>query len=192
VPSPVLDKEKMILFCGRFENWSKRIDRLLRIWAEVQDRMPEWRLVLVGDGPDMGGIRELAERLALKRISFEGRRSDVFAYYDRASVVCLTSQTEGWPLALSEGQARGCIGVAFGCTAGVREILSPSGENGYIVRPFDEKEFATALLEIASSDEDALRRIRINGMEKRRQYLPEIIAQKWKVLFDKLMHNEDI
>ena len=192
VPSPVLDKEKIVLFCGRFENWSKRIDRLLRIWAEVQDRMPEWRLVLVGDGPDMGGIRELAERLALKRISFEGRQSDVASYYDRASVVCLTSQTEGWPLALSEGQARGCIGVAFGCTAGVREILSPSGGNGYIVRPFDEKEFATVLLEIASSDEDALRRIRIGGMEKRRQYLPEIIAQKWKVLFDKLMHNEDI
>ena len=30
------DKEKIVLFCGRFENWSKRIDRLLRIWAKVQ------------------------------------------------------------------------------------------------------------------------------------------------------------
>lgn len=34
------DKENMILFCGRFENWSKRIDRLLRIWSKVQDRLP--------------------------------------------------------------------------------------------------------------------------------------------------------
>ncbi len=187
VSSPVLEKEKMILFCGRFENWSKRIDRLLRVWANVQNRMPEWKLVLVGDGPDLEKMRSLAGELALERVFFEGRRADVSSYYDRASVVCLTSQTEGWPLALTEAQARGCIGVAFGCTAGVREILSPSGQCGFAVSPFDEDEFAATLLKIASLSEDELRSLRINGMEKRRQYLPEVIAEKWKVLFDSLM-----
>ncbi len=192
VESPVLEKEKMILFCGRFENWSKRVDRLMRIWAKVQDKMPDWTLVLAGDGPDMKMIRRQAEELALERVQFVGKVADTGPYYDRASVVCLTSQTEGWPLALSEGQARGCIGVAFDSTAGIREILSPSGRCGYLVKAFDEDEYAKVLLGIASAPQVDLHKIRIEGIEKRGQYLPQLIANKWKCLFDNLMHYENI
>ena len=39
VASPNLDKEKVVMFCGRFEAWSKRIDRLLRIWKQVEDEL---------------------------------------------------------------------------------------------------------------------------------------------------------
>lgn len=186
VEAPNLDKENEILFCGRFENWSKRIDRLLRIWSKVQDKLPSWRLTLVGDGPAMAYLKDLACQLALQRVSFEGSKTNVAPYYDRASVVCLTSQTEGWPLALTEAQARGCIGVAFASTAGIREILSPSGECGFLVEPFSEDEFAAALLSIASSGEEDLRKIRLQGIEKRRKYSPQEISRKWKDLFDSL------
>lgn len=192
VPSPCLKKEKMILFCGRFENWSKRIDRLLRIWKLVQDDMPEWSLDLVGDGPALEDMKAYAQQLALKRVKFEGRRSDVGAFYSRASVVCMTSQTEGWPLALTEGQANGCIGVAFACSAGVVDVLSPDGECGFLVKPFDENAYATILKKIASCSDEDLRSIRENGINKRRQYSPEIISHKWKVLFDSLCENEQV
>lgn len=177
------EKEKMILFCGRFENWSKRIDRLLRIWAKVQHSMPEWRLVLVGDGPAGGMLRAMAEDMSLERVFFEGHRTDVADYYRKASVVALTSETEGWPLALSEGQAHGCIGVAFGCTSGVRDILSPEGECGFVVPPFDEDAYADVLLKIASMNEEELLKIRQNAVKKRMQYVPEVIAEKWRNLF---------
>jgi glycosyltransferase involved in cell wall biosynthesis len=100
-----LEKENVMLFCGRFENWSKRIDRLLRIWSKVQGALPDWRLVLVGDGRDGKMLRELAGELGLERVSFEGMQTDVRPYYAEASVLCLTSETEGWPLTLTEGQA---------------------------------------------------------------------------------------
>ena len=180
------DKEKTILFCGRFENWSKRIDRLLRIWAKVQHSMPEWRLVLVGDGPAGKMLRKMAADMNLERVTFEGHRTDVPDYYRKASVVALTSETEGWPLALSEGQAHGCIGIAFGCTSGVKEILSPEGECGFAVSPFDEDLYADVLLNIASMSDEELLKIRQNAVRKRMQYIPETIAQKWKDLFDEL------
>lgn len=186
VPSPCLEKENMMLFCGRFENWSKRIDRLLRIWKLVQDDIPGWELEMVGDGPAWEEMKVYAQRLALKRVKFEGCRSDVSAFYSRASVVCMTSQTEGWPLALTEGQANGCIGVAFACSAGVEDVLSPNGKCGFLVKPFDENAYATVLKKIASCREVDLRSIRINGINKRKQYSPEIISHKWKVLFDSL------
>lgn len=183
------DKENVVLFCGRFENWSKRIDRLLRIWGKVQGKAPQWRLVLVGDGADRPRLQQMAQDLALERISFEGMQTDVRKYYDRASIVAMTSQTEGWPLALSEAQAHGCIGVAFGCTSGVSEILGTDGECGFIVPAFDEERYAETLLEIMAMSEEDKMRVRRNAVEKRRQYTPEVIAQKWRTLFDELVNQ---
>lgn len=187
------DKDNILMFCGRFENWSKRIDRLLRVWSMVQDRMPDWRLVLVGNGPDAPMLRGMAEELNLERVSFEGMQKDVGRYYDKASIVAMTSQTEGWGLALSEAQARGCIGIAFGCTAGITEILEPDGECGFIVPPFDEREYAETLVRIAMMSEDEKMRIRRNSVDKRLRYSPDVIAEKWRKLFDHITcSNESI
>lgn len=179
-------KEKEILFCGRLENWSKRVDRLLRIWAAIQHDLPEWRLTIVGDGPAYKMLLNMADDLKLERVYFEGRRKDVERYYQRASVVCLTSETEGWPLALTEAQAHGCIGVAFGSTMGIKEILSPQGECGFVVPPFEERAYAETLKHIAHLSRAEELRIRTKAMEKRLQYTPDIIAEKWKNLFDML------
>lgn len=179
-------KDKMILFCGRLENWSKRVDRLLRIWSIVQHQLPEWKLVIVGDGPAYKMLRDMAQELKLERISFEGQQQNVARYYEKASIVCLTSETEGWPLAMTEAQAYGCIGVAFGATSGIKEILSPQGECGFIVPPFDEKAYADILKDIASLSPEEEYAIRKNAVEKRLQYAPDIIAEKWRVLFDTL------
>lgn len=181
------EKDNVVMFCGRFENWSKRVDRLLRIWSKVQDRMPQWRLVLVGDGADGTMLRQMAQDLDLQRVSFEGMQKNIAGYYDRASVVAMTSETEGWPLALSEAQAYGCIGIAFGCTAGVSEILGTDGECGFVVPPFDEDKYAETLVKIASMSEDEKMRIRRNAVERRRRYAPEVIAEKWRQLFDSLV-----
>ena len=186
VASPNLDKEKVVMFCGRFEAWSKRIDRLLRIWKQVEDELGDWHLELVGDGPALADMQRLAGELALKRVRFEGKRSNMADYYRRASVVCLTSQTEGWPLALTEGQANGCICVAFVSSAGIVEVLSPSGECGFVVEPFDEGAYADVLRKIAAMSDEESKRLRINGIDKRKQYRPEVISEKWKVLFDSL------
>ena len=185
------EKENIILFCGRLENWSKRIDRLLRIWATVQRQLPTWRIVIVGNGPAHKMLSEMAKELKLERISFEGRQKDVAHYYRKASIVCLTSETEGWPLALTEAQAHGCIGIAFGSTSGIKDILSPHEECGFIIPPFDENVYADTLIHIATLSEKEKEHIRRKSVEKRLQYAPSIIAKKWKELFDMLAKVEN-
>jgi glycosyltransferase involved in cell wall biosynthesis len=133
------------------------------------------------------------QELNLERVSFEGMQRDVGRYYDKASVVAMTSQTEGWGLALSEAQARGCIGIAFGCTAGITEILEPDGECGFIVPPFDELEYAETLVRIAQMNEEEKMNIRRKSVEKRLRYTPDVIAEKWRKLFDHITcSNESI
>lgn len=185
------EKEKMILFCGRLENWSKRVDRLLRIWSTIQHQLPDWKLTIVGDGPADAMLRNMAKDLQLERISFEGYQKDMAPYYRKTSIVCLTSETEGWPLALTEAQAHGCIGIAFGATSGIKEILSPHGECGFIVPPFDEQAYADTLIHIAHLSEEEAHTIRKRAVEKRLQYAPQIIAEKWRELFTSLStHHE--
>ena len=145
----------------------------------------------MGDGPADKMLRQQAVELGLDRICFEGRQSDVASYYRKASIVCLTSETEGWVLTLTEAQAAGCIGIAFGCTSGVKDILSPDGECGFIVPPFDEDLYAETLLKVARLSDDEKLQIRKNAVAKRLNYVPEIIAEKWKSLFDSLVKSRN-
>ncbi len=190
VKEPTLKKEKIIMFCGRLENTSKRIDRLLRIWGRIQHRLPDYKLMIVGDGNYRKELELQIANEKLERVEMVGKQANVNPYYRNASIVCLTSQTEGWPLCLTEAQAHGCIPIAFGCTAGVCDILSPSGTNGFIVPPFDEEEYADTLVHIATMSEEEQNIIRRNAITKRSQYAPEIIMKKWAVLFDKLLNSK--
>jgi glycosyltransferase involved in cell wall biosynthesis len=185
------DKEKIVLFCGRFENWSKRIDRLLRIWGKVQDLMPDWRLVLVGNGENWDMLKKMADRMGLKRVHFEGRKTNVADYYRKASVVALTSQTEGWPLALTEAQAQGCVAIAFDCSSGVKEVLAADKGCGIVVPSFDEDRYAEELVRISGMSDDEIMTIRRNAVKKSSLYAPEIIAEKWKALFDRLESDKE-
>ncbi|MGM9787768.1 MAG: glycosyltransferase [Candidatus Cryptobacteroides sp.] len=189
VENPQLEKEKILLFCGRFENWSKRVDRLLRIWGKVQDEMKDWRLILIGDGPDKSKLEHYAHLKNLERISFEGFQKDPHEYYRQASILCMTSQTEGWPLNICEAQAEGVIPIAFNCSAGVEETVAAEQGCGFLVEAFDEDKYATLLKEIASKNTEELLEIRLNAIRKRQDYTPDKIVPKWKNLFDKLIEG---
>ena len=181
------DKEKVILFCGRLVNVSKRLDRMLRIWGRVQHKLPDYRLVIVGDGEYRKAMEHQIAQEGLERVEMVGQRTDVDTFYRKASIVALTSQYEGWGLCLTEGQAHGCIPIAFGCSAGVRTILSPSGTYGFIVEPYDEEAYAEALLHIAAMSDEERSTIRHNVVAKSANYAPHIIMQKWADLIGSLL-----
>lgn len=184
------DKEKIILYCGRLENVSKRIDRLLRIWGRIQNQLPDYRLLIVGDGMHRKDIEAQVKKEKLQRVELFGAQSNVEQFYRKASIVCLTSQTEGWGLCLTEAQAHGCIPIAFGCSDGVKEILSPSGVNGFIVSPFNEKEYADTLVKITQMSVQEQMVIRHNAVSKRSQFTLETIMPKWVNLFDSLINGK--
>ncbi|MGN0188381.1 MAG: glycosyltransferase [Candidatus Cryptobacteroides sp.] len=181
------DKDDIILFSGRLEQFSKRVDRLLRIWEKVVADLPGWRLLIAGEGADGEMLRGMAREMGLERIEFLGYQSDMTELYRKASILCLTSQSEGWGLCLTEAQANGVIPIAFGCTGGIREILSPDGVNGFIVTPFDEDEYAAVLKRLATMDEKERAVLRHNAVSKAKQFSPGETAKKWAGLFSELI-----
>lgn len=178
-------KKKQLLFVGNMTYENKRVDRLLKIWELIYKKVPDWELILVGGGEEEQNLREQSSTMQLERVLFVGGSQDVESYYQSASVFCLTSTFEGWPLCLTEAQAHGVVPVAFNCCAGVEEILSPSGVNGILIPPFDINAFADNLYKLLTSPEkiDLMRK---NVIAKSNDYSLDIIGNKWIHLFDSL------
>ena len=187
VQSVRYEKKAIVLYVGRLNNMFKRVDRLLRIWKKVQARIPEYELKIVGDGHDRNKLEQLARRLRLERVIFEGYHTDVSEYYRDASVSCLVSSMEGWPLCLTEAQANGIIPIAFECCGGISEILSPSGENGFLVKAFNEDRFADTLIRVINLPEEEKQRLRQNVVRKSKTHPVEEVCGQWKTLFDRLL-----
>lgn len=180
-----LDKKKQILFVGRMNYVDKRIDRLIDIWGMIYRNVPEWELILVGDGSERETLELKVQRMKLERVRFVGRSDKVSDYYQDASILCLTSTFEGWPLCLTEAQSYGVVPIAFDCTAGVHEILSPSGVNGSLITPFKKKKYARALLELINNPKQ-LQKMRLNVIRKSKEYSSEVARNKWLELFNSL------
>lgn len=97
---------------GRFSE-QKNHSFILKVFGELLSQKENARLVLVGDGENMGRIRKEAEKLNLTdKIEFTGARSDVSAILQAFDVFLLPSFFEGLPIAGIEAQAAGLPVIA--------------------------------------------------------------------------------
>lgn len=136
-------KKKELLFVGRMEKRVKQPHLLLQAWKKIQARFPDWSLVMVGGGHEEAEIRAYAETLGLERVRFEGFQNPLRFYRD-ASVFCMASAYEGFPMVLVEAASCGCVPVAFNSFPAVFDIVS-DGENGCLVPAFDVDKYAETL-----------------------------------------------
>lgn len=180
-----VSKKKQVLYVGRMYYVDKRVDRLIRIWSRICREVPDWELVLVGDGEEKPVLEALTMELKAERVRFEGGCTHVQTYYRDAAILCLTSSFEGWPLVLTEAQAHGVVPIAFDCSAGVHHILAPSGTNGILVPPFDERAYGQALLRLMQ-DAPFRTALQRNVVRKSDDYDRNVIGRKWLELFERL------
>ena len=136
----------LVAFAGRLTA-AKNLDAALR----AIDRLPEARLVVIGDGEE----RQRLERVAGDRVQFVGARprGEVLGLLASADVAVLPSAWENFPHAVVEALAMGTPVVATR-VGGVPEIVR-DGENGVLVDAGDDDAFAEALTRVL--EDDALR-----------------------------------
>jgi len=142
-------KEPLVLFVGRLVE-KKGCGYLLRAMRMVEARMPEARLVVVGDGRLRGALE--AEARGLQRCRFVGAASaeEVREWMRKAAVVTVPSvvaangDSEGMCLVALEAQAMAVPVVAFR-GPGIEVV---DGETGLLVRERDADALAEALVAV--------------------------------------------
>jgi glycosyltransferase involved in cell wall biosynthesis len=136
---------------------------------------PRWRAVIIGEGPELPKLVELARRLKLDlddRVRFLGFRSDAAELLLAFDVLALTSRQEGTPMVLLEAVAAGVPIAAF-AVGGVPKLLSP--ETAMLVTPQDPRAFANMLSFVLESPGDA----RARASRATEQLGDRLSLQKW-------------
>lgn len=105
-----------MLWVGRFDVY-KHPEDAIRVLARVRSLGVDAKLVMVGESGYETYERELedlAKTLGVSDyVAFEGFQKDVGRYYERASVLLLTSEIEGYCMVLAEACAHGLPIVAY-------------------------------------------------------------------------------
>lgn len=172
-------KKNQVLFVGRL-NEQKRVDRLLRIWAEVEKRLNDWGLVIVGDGDAREKYEEYARGLRLTTVRFVGNVNSSQAM-KRSKIVVMVSSHEGFGMTLIEGMSVGTVPVAFDSYSALRDIVD-DGVNGFRIKTWDYADFARKIVELANNH--ALwQRLSLNAGQKVQQFDVRKIVDRWESLF---------
>lgn len=180
---PISVKKKQVLYVARIEYGMKRFDRMLDIWAEAGRRFPDWELIVVGDGDYLPHFKVLAKKRELHNISFVGFQNPE-PYYASASILCLTSTTEGFGMVLIEAMQYGCVPIAYNSYAALSDIIE-DGVSGYAITPFDKNEYI-AKLSLLISDAEMRQKMAEKCIEVPKRFSGDFIASKWIELFEKM------
>lgn len=182
-PVTLDNKQKEIIYMGRLDRGGKQVDQLLRVWQRAQTRLDGWTLRIYGSGKDADYLKSYAQKLGLERCHFMGRIQHPEEAYRIASVLCLTSAFEGFPLVLVEAQSHGVVPIAFNCCAGIEYIIGENNKAGILVPQYDVKGFADELVALCG-DEMRLGTLRRACLDKCQDYAPEINDAEWRRILE--------
>lgn len=133
----------VVLTVARFTA-QKGYDVLVAAAAQVLDRRPKVKFLLVGTGPEQVVIKErIAAAGRDESVLLLGRRDDVPDLLAIADLFVLPSHFEGLPLALLEAAAAG-VPVVATAIGGTIEAIGP--DHPFLVAPADPDALARAML----------------------------------------------
>jgi glycosyltransferase involved in cell wall biosynthesis len=179
-----------VLYVGRLYE-GKNVEVLLTALGDLKARGVELSCDIVGEGHLRAPLEEQVASLGLREsVEFAGGVDfeRVLEFYERADVLVLASENEGWPKAIAEGMAFGlvCVGSDTGF---VPEMLSDG--RGVVVPPGDAHALALALRRVAASPSECARMsarasawARKYSLEGLRDALRELFAARWHVSLD--------
>ena len=186
-------KKKEVVFVGRLDYNQKRVHRVIETWALLEDKYPEWTLKIVGDGIERNNLERLSVYLNLQHVNFEGFKTPR-PYYERASILMLTSEFEGFPLVLAECMSFGVVPVVYGSYSAVYDIID-DGKDGIVI-PYDKSGFhaerMAEKLSVIMSDGELRNRMAVKAREKSREYSIETIYEQWEKVLNGLRCEESV
>ncbi len=170
--------DRLIVWAGRLDS-AKRPEIAVEAFANLASRHPNWKLVLLGDGPVRPSLQaSLAARGLETRILVPGFVGNLGTWYKRADLYVMTSSYEGFPNSLLEAMAHGTPSVAFDVPTGPAE-LSAGGRRLRLLPDDDHIERLTlALDDLILRDEERVA-LASAGAEVLKTYSMDSVLGQW-------------
>lgn len=146
----IKEDEKVIIHVSNFRP-VKRVKDVIESFQKITEMIPA-KLLLVGDGPEMGIISQMVdERHLTKQVLFLGKQDNLEELYAISDLLLLLSEKESFGLVALEAMACGvpCVGTN---TGGIPEVIE-NGRTGYICEVGDIDMISSMSLKILQDDE---------------------------------------
>jgi GalNAc-alpha-(1->4)-GalNAc-alpha-(1->3)-diNAcBac-PP-undecaprenol alpha-1,4-N-acetyl-D-galactosaminyltransferase len=187
-----------IVSMGRLSH-AKGHDVLLKAFARIAERFPQWQLVIIGDGELREQLHQLAGALMEKRrVIFTGALASPFAVLCHAQIFVLASRYEGFPMAVAEALACGLPVIATDCPSrprkfgergvvagGIRELIR-DGIDGLLVPRENPVALADAILRLIEDPQERTRLAQqaTAGMTR---FSREEVVEGWEQLMEQAL-----
>jgi glycosyltransferase involved in cell wall biosynthesis len=161
------------------------VDRVLRAFALIQQRIPDARLTVAGDGSQRRSLEQLAGALELRQVEFSGQidQNRIFGQYDAADVYLNGSEIDNQPLSLLEAFACG-LPVITTDAGGIPGIVSHE-RTGLMVPCGDHEGLAREVLRLLN-DQPLAERLTHEARLECQRYSWEAVRAQWLELYDEL------
>ncbi|MDO6670835.1 glycosyltransferase family 4 protein [Cobetia amphilecti] len=165
------------LAVGRLEK-QKGFGDLITAFSIIADEIPDWDLVILGEGTQRQALEKEAERKEIQeRVFLPGRLKSLDSWYKQASIYIMSSYYEGFPNSLLEAMTYGLAVISRDCDTGPRDLITDS-YNGFLVPVDSIDELANKMLNLAK-DEDKRHEYSTKAKVVRDTYSIDKIASKW-------------
>ncbi|WP_204011360.1 glycosyltransferase family 4 protein [Sphaerimonospora thailandensis] len=159
----------------------KGYDLLIRAWAHVAARHPDWTLLIFGSGPRQEKLQAAIDKRGLTdQVLLAGPVQDVGADLVKASMFVLSSRREGGPMVVLEAMSKGLPVVSYACPTGPPELIT-DGVNGLLVKPEKIHALADAICAVIE-DEELRARLAAQGPPTAARYDIDVIGPRWERL----------
>lgn len=177
---------KKAIFAGRFDV-QKDFGMMLKVWALVQQRHPEWILNVYGNGELKPKYEELVAELKMN-VEIHPAVQDIMDKYKESSMLLMSSLYEPFGLVLVEAMSCGIPVVAFNCPYGPADIIN-DGTDGFLVEERNIEAFADRVCQLMEND-DLRQRMGKSAILSAQRYKFEAIMPQWKSLFTNLVSSQ--
>lgn len=124
-----LKKENIIIAVGRFEKEKGFID-LIKVFEKISKELPEYKLILAGDGSLKDKImNEIKDRNLEEKVELTGfiEKEKLNKLYEKSKLYLMTSFEESFGLVVGEAESYKVPVIAFSTATGAVELLNGTG-----------------------------------------------------------------
>jgi GalNAc-alpha-(1->4)-GalNAc-alpha-(1->3)-diNAcBac-PP-undecaprenol alpha-1,4-N-acetyl-D-galactosaminyltransferase len=174
---PSAAREALVLGVGRLTR-QKGFDLLLRAFARLQPKHPDWRLAIFGSGPELSALRALGESLGIaSAVTFGGTDPRIETWMARAGLVVQPSRFEGFPNVVLEAMGSGAAVISADCPSGPRDLIT-DGTDGRLV-PVEDVDALARAMDSLMGDAAARERLGLEARKVREKFSQEKIMSMW-------------
>jgi glycosyltransferase involved in cell wall biosynthesis len=185
-PLEAIKTKRNLVFVGRLVD-VKNIDLLLSAFQEVQNDIPEWGLIILGNGEEEYKLKPYLETKDSRFYHFDSVDwRTVPQFYAQADCIVLCSYSEAWGLVINEAMLCGLVPIVTdrcGCAPDLAENV------GLVVKSNDKEQLKNAILKV--TQDNAFREAaKQRALERVALFKVDAVAQEIWQGFSKILNEK--